>query len=212
MKTMRKVILETVALLAIGTTVAYAGNAFRKNHSIEWTRDYFKKVQVQVPIKSAPIEEAATTKVATAAVVAADSPSTTPIPVAAESEVEKHLQHDYQSIDLAGVEAAIADPRYEQGMIVIVDARADEPFEAGRIPGAVQCDHYQLDKYIGPVMNKARVADQVIVYCNGGQCEDSIFMCQNLMERGLAYDAIFLYEGGWKEWEKSGNPIATGKE
>lgn len=212
MNRMQRTIIETVALLAIGTTVAYAGNAFRKSHSIEWTRDYFKKVQVQVPIKASPLDEAATANVATTAVVAADSPSAISIPAAAEPEVEKHLQHDYQSIDLAGVEAAIADPRYEQGMIVIVDARADEPFEAGRIPGAVQCDHYQLDKFIGPVIAKARVADQVIVYCNGGQCEDSIFMCQNLMEHGLAYDAIFLYEGGWKEWEKSGNPIATGKE
>lgn len=214
---MKRTLLETVLLMAVGTTVAFAGNALRTNKSIDWSRDYFKKSQVVVPTKPGEPDVNSIGTLPAASVIANTTnpvPNITPSVAApsAKPEAEAHLVHDYQSINLDGVEAALADPRYEQGLIVFVDARADEPFEAGHIPGALQCDHYQLDKYINAVMNKARVAEQVIVYCNGGQCEDSIFMCQNLMERGLDYKAIYLYEGGWKEWEQSGNPIAKGKE
>lgn len=217
MRSAKGTVLETMVLLIVGATVAFAGNAWRSRHSIEWTRDYFKKNQIIAPSKAHPDTESTPDSVGLRALVPAvnspvDAKSQTISATAAAAAPEKHLEHDFQPIRLNDVKAAFVDPRREQGLIVFVDARADEPFEAGHIPGAVQCDHYQLDKYIADVMDKTRIADQVIVYCNGGQCEDSIFMCQNLLERGLAYEAVFLYEGGWKEWEKSGMPIAEGKE
>ena len=52
----------------------------------------------------------------------------------------------------------------------------------------------------------------VVVYCGGGDCEDSIFMCRELVETGLASDNIFLYEGGWHEWSESDQPTQTGPD
>lgn len=212
MKPLQRTVLETAVLVVAGTAVAFGGNALRDNR-LEWTRDYFKRTPVVVPPRDVSADPAWTeTKTpATPGTEAREPAAPAAAVLSAAPLVEKHLDHEFQSIDFAGVRAAVEDPRYEQGLIVVVDARADEPFEAGHIPGAVQCDHYKLDRYIDGVMEKAKVAEQVIVYCNGGPCEDSIFMCQNLLERGLAYDAVFLYEGGWKEWEQSGMPIEKGR-
>ena len=198
----KRTILETMVLLVVGATVAFAGNALRSKNSIELAHNYFEIKRVAVPNQAETPPEV-TKEIAGSSAVAAAAPA---------PEVEKHLEHDYQSISLQDVKTAFHDPTREQGLIVFVDARADEPFSTGHIPGALQCDHYNLSQYIDPVMAKARIAEQVIVYCNGGQCEDSIFMCQNLLEGGLDYKAVFLFEGGWKEWEKSGMPIAKGKE
>lgn len=214
MNALVRTIVESAGLLVVGTTIAFAGNTFRNKNSIELSRNYFEIKPVAVPDKMARVSENVqpiTESPVIPAVPSAGVPATVYADVrTAEPEIEKHLEHDYQPIAFAEVKAAFSDPRREQGLIVFVDARADEPFASGHIPGALQCDHYNLNQYIGPVLAKARVAEQVIVYCNGGQCEDSILMCQNLLENGLDYNAVFLYEGGWKEWEKSGMPIATG--
>ena len=53
---------------------------------------------------------------------------------------------------------------------------------------------------------------KVIVYCGGGDCEDSVFMCRELLEADVPYDAIHLYVGGWEEWTAKGMPVEEGRQ
>jgi len=84
--------------------------------------------------------------------------------------------------------------------VLFRSARNDEAYAEGHIPGAIQCDRYRLDDYIDEVMEAAIQASKVIVYCNGGQCDDSKHLCGELIQRGIPYGNLFLFSGGWEEW------------
>ena len=131
--------------------------------------------------------------------------------VPASGSVElSHPKHQFQIIAFEEVVEAFNDGGIEDGTYVFVDARNDMLYQEGHIPGALQVDHFRLDEYIEPVLDAAEMAEKVIVYCNGGDCEDSIFMCQDLKGLGVSTDRLFLYEAGWNEWESNGQPVATG--
>jgi rhodanese-related sulfurtransferase len=109
------------------------------------------------------------------------------------------------------VQSVFEDPQTAQGLNIFVDARDDEHFAEGHIPGALQCFPYEAKRCLDRVKAAADGADKVIVYCEGGDCEDSIFMCRELTEAGVPTEAVFLFEGGWKEWSARGLPTEGGK-
>jgi rhodanese-related sulfurtransferase len=123
-----------------------------------------------------------------------------------------HIQHDYQSISLKDVIDAFNDPLTAKGLNVFIDARNDQHFEEGHIPGAVQFDPYHVEQYLDAAAAKANAAEKVIVYCNGGDCEDSIYACRELLTAGVPYESIYLFEGGWKEWSAAQQPVSPGRE
>ncbi len=113
----------------------------------------------------------------------------------------------YQEVSFAEVVDLLNDPDTELGLNVFVDARSSELYAEGHIPGAVWCDPYETEAHIDDVTGVATAADKVIVYCTGGECEDSIFMCRELLEAGIARKAIYLYPDGWNEWIERGQPV-----
>ena len=75
-------------------------------------------------------------------------------------------------------------------------------------------DHYRLgnydSEYIDYILESIEGAERVITFCNGGDCEDSIFMCGDLIEWDVPYDKVYLYPGGYQEWKRNGMPIEIG--
>lgn len=122
-----------------------------------------------------------------------------------------HPKHPYQEIDFEGVLAVVKDPNTATGLNVIVDARKDEVFEEGHIPGAIVCYPHEIDLYIDLLRPAVSGAEKVIVYCGGGDCEDSIAMCRELIDMNVPYEAVQLYAGGWKDWTARNGPAETGR-
>lgn len=239
MRRVGQTIIEIAAVLAIGTLLAFAANAVRgEKNSVRFGKDYFPKAPPAVanPAPDADRADASTSQgdglEPAGAATASSEPTAerTSPPTAAEpdtpaaaqpaanpaeektAEVPKHFEHPYNDITMQEIADLLDDPAATSGAVVIVDARDDEHYEAGHIPGALQCDHYRIKLYLDPVLERAMGAEKVIVYCNGGDCEDSLFVCNDLVEAGVPMRAIYLYAGGWKEWSKGEAPIATGRE
>lgn len=119
-------------------------------------------------------------------------------------------QHDYESWDLATTKEWHQYAN-EDGSIFFVDARSRKSFEKGHIPGAHLCDPYRLDEYLPSLLEQMKAADYVVIYCTGGDCEDSIQLATQLVFRhGLSRDLIAIFEGGWNEWQAAGLPIEEG--
>jgi 3-mercaptopyruvate sulfurtransferase SseA len=125
---------------------------------------------------------------------------------------DKHSEHPYQVVTFEELAEVFGDPDRENGLYVFVDARSEEAFAEGHIEGALRCDPYSAETCIDRVLDYACGADKVIIYCNGGDCEDSIFMCRELVDAGYPIEHIALYSGGWEEWEHKAMPTATGCE
>lgn len=116
-----------------------------------------------------------------------------------------------QPIERAAVEQLLRDPRYAQGLIVFVDARSDLAFQTGHIPGAYPFDRFRPQNHMATVLPACLVAERVVIYCSGGDCEDSEFAAILLRESGVTNEKLFIYVGGIKDWEAAGLPVELGE-
>lgn len=102
------------------------------------------------------------------------------------------------------------DPGLAEGRIVFIDARDDAHYAAGHIPGALPFDHYRMEKYVAEAVGAGAVAERIVVYCNGGECEDSALVAGDLLALGVTAGKVYVYAGGIAEWRSHGMPVETG--
>ena len=132
---------------------------------------------------------------------------------AAESPVIAGLkQNGLQWVDTAQAFKLYNEPKYLQQQILFIDARDDTHYQAGHIPGAFQFDHYHPEIYLGSVLSVCQNAEQVVVYCNGGECEDSQFAAVALRDAGVPNQKLFVFTGGITEWSQKHFPIEIGAQ
>lgn len=102
------------------------------------------------------------------------------------------------------------DPRYQEGPIVFVDARNQEHYEAGHIPGAYPLDPYHPEQQMAGVLTACQAADQVLVYCTGGDCEDADTTAILFREAGVPNQKLLVYGGGYDDWTENRLPVERG--
>jgi len=90
---------------------------------------------------------------------------------------------------------------------VIVDARKAELFDQGHIQGALKFDRYRFAQDLPNVLPKCMSADLIIVYCQGGKCEDSHIAKKILTQSGVSADLIVILQGGYLDWQGNGNEV-----
>jgi rhodanese-related sulfurtransferase len=103
------------------------------------------------------------------------------------------------------------DPRREQDGVIFIDARDDEHYGAGHIPGAYHFDRFHPENYLTNVLQVCMTAQQIVFYCNGGDCDDSEHAAIMLRDSiGIPKEKVFVYGGGINEWATNGLPIELG--
>jgi rhodanese-related sulfurtransferase len=175
---MKTVVLPAIVTVIMGTLIGVGVNATRATgKKINVSRDYFKTVEVDRPETGDSGKEPA---------------------VSAESEGLP--AHDFIPISLDEVIDLYQSDGYYTGDIVFVDARDEEHYEEQRIPGSLHLYHYSADVMFENIEPDLEAATTVVVYCAGGQCEDSILLAGFLLESGVPYEKIRLFEGGMNAW------------
>ena len=95
--------------------------------------------------------------------------------------------------------------------VLVLDARRTKDYEEGHVPGARSLSPWEgdADAKITALVNEARDGKlPVVVYCSGGDCEDSHMLAQRLF--GGGFDNLLVYRDGWPDWVKRGGRVATG--
>ena len=180
--------------MVVGAALALGANHFSPR-GLKLARDYFPK-------SAAP---AAVPAVATnTAPLPADSAAGVPPAI-----VARLRQKGLQPLGHARVVQLFHDPQYARSQI-FVDARDDAHYQAGHIPGAYQFDSYHMEKHLMTALPPCLAATNVVVYCNGGECEDSEFTAITLNQAGVPLNKLFIYAGGFPEWSTNGLPVETG--
>lgn len=108
------------------------------------------------------------------------------------------------------VEALFHDPRAQQNAILFIDARGEDDYQKGHIPGACEFDPYYPEKYVPTVLPLCEMAERLVVYCTGGDCEDSQAAAVFLRNAGIPGEKLFVYGGGITEWETNGLAVEKG--
>lgn len=87
------------------------------------------------------------------------------------------------------------DPR-----VVIIDSREPELYKISRIGNAINIFPYQEPAEYFKALRNVPEGKTIIVYCEGGNCDLSHLVAKDLIN--LGYENVFLYLGGFNEWEK----------
>ena len=234
---MQKPIVQAVVLIAAGIVLALVSNALASRDRKLVLPGYYPSA-MQVPVhESAPaavvvpkpaLPATTTTNggqapspvpteppVPTAAPVRTQTPARTgeapflhkPTPATAE-KFAPHPDKPYVEVDYDGAAAL-----QSQGALVL-DARRPSVYEQGHIAGARPFSVWESD--IDDKVNKLyeersdprEQLKPILVYCSGGDCEDSHMLAQKLW--GLQFNNVYVYRDGFPDWQKRGGPIHTG--
>ncbi len=182
---LKRLIIEALAVTVTGGLFALLANRLSPA-GIELTRDYFPKAPP------------ATNQIIPPQPPPWDSP-----------EAQLHAK-GLNTLPMETVVGLFASPGYAADKVIFVDARNDEQYRAGHIPGAFAFDHYRPETSIAVVFPACLAASNVVVYCTGGDCEESGFAALALADAGVPRERLRIYVGGITEWQAAGRPVETG--
>jgi rhodanese-related sulfurtransferase len=191
-RAVKRVLREAVLVAVAGAACAFAANQISPR-GLTLTRNYFPE---------------GTGRLVSATVLAGtNAPAPDPARLLAAELKAKGLQ----LADHNQVLQLFHDPRFQQNRVVFLDARDETHYRSGHIPGAYEFDPYHPEKYFDTVLPVCRAAEQIVVYCNGGDCDDSETAALLLRDIGIANQELVVYGGGITEWTASNLPVELGE-
>ncbi|MCG3192727.1 MAG: rhodanese-like domain-containing protein [Thermoanaerobaculia bacterium] len=98
-----------------------------------------------------------------------------------------------------------------QSGALFIDARRTKVYQEGHIAGARSVSVWESDvaERILDLVNEGRRQDlPVVIYCSGGECEDSHMLSEKLF--GAGFTNLVIYKDGWPDWVKRGGKTARG--
>jgi rhodanese-related sulfurtransferase len=90
-----------------------------------------------------------------------------------------------------------------KGDVLWIDARVQEQFDEGHIPGALLLNEQKFEQQLVTYLDVLQTNSKpIVVYCNAAKCEAS----RNVLERMkqvLPIENAFVLKGGWKAWRQA---------
>jgi rhodanese-related sulfurtransferase len=117
--------------------------------------------------------------------------------------------HNKPFVEISGDDVAWL---FARGVLVL-DARRTKIFEGGHIAGARSFPVWEsdIDARVTALVGEGREGSiPVVLYCSGGDCEDSHMLAQKLF--GAGFNNLLVYRDGWPDWQKRSGKSATGPE
>ncbi len=103
-------------------------------------------------------------------------------------------------VTLEEVDAIVAS-----GSHIIFDARPLSDYDSGHIPTAMPFPETEMQTAFEDQASLLMPDTEILVYCSGLACEESLVVAQFLMQAG--HERVVLYAAGFKEWTDRGREI-----
>lgn len=88
-----------------------------------------------------------------------------------------------------------------KGDVLWIDARPQEIFDAGHVPGALLLNEQKFEEQLFGMLDTLQTnAKPVVIYCSSARCDASRQVLQRLKQT-LPVEEAFVLKGGWKAWE-----------
>jgi rhodanese-related sulfurtransferase len=196
----------------------FAASAERK---VAWAGSYPRALEVGPPAVAAPAESAPPpSSVAesapppTSAAAREESVPTaaagavlTPVGAPADSGKSFPPHPDKAAVEIAPEDVALLYRR----KALFLDARRSSVFAEGHIAGARSFPVWESDidaRVKGLYEEGLDQQAPVVVYCSGGNCEDSHMLAEKLYMVG--FDNVLIYKDGFPDWQKRGLAVSKG--
>ena len=86
--------------------------------------------------------------------------------------------------------------------VTVIDSRLPFDFGAGHIDAALNIPVATSFDGCRVILSGVPVTNRIIIYCQGSGCPYSAEVARKVT--GLGYPNVFLFHGGWNEWEAAG--------
>ncbi|MGD0744284.1 MAG: rhodanese-like domain-containing protein [Verrucomicrobiota bacterium] len=194
----KRVLLEAAFVVVVGALFAFAANRVSPR-GLALTRNYFPAGTGRLGSAAPPVT------------LPHPASGTNPLSFNPEQLLAAELKEKgLQLIDGSQAARLFHDPRFRRDIVVFVDARDEQRYREGHIPGAYEFDPYRPETYFAAVLPVCQAAEQVVVYCNSGDCDDSESAAILLRDVGIANQKLLVYGGGFTEWTTNGLPVEIG--
>lgn len=188
---------DAVALVALAGGAAIVSNAVAgPERKLNWIGSYADTAPASAQ-KAAPAGAAAPTA------------AVQPVEGAAADGGKVFAPHpDKAWIEISGDDVAALHAR---GNVLFLDARRSSVFRDGHIAGARSISVWEsdVDDKVKALFTEGR--DQsapVVIYCSGGECEDSHMLAEKIYRVG--FDNVLVYKDGFPDWQKRGLAVTKG--
>jgi rhodanese-related sulfurtransferase len=104
-------------------------------------------------------------------------------------------------VDSASV--SVAEAKGWGAAVLWVDARSEDAFAKGHVPGAMHLDEDEWNTLLPAVLAAWSPERKVVVYCSRETCNASHAVAERLRHE-VQLKNVHVLQGGWEEWEKSG--------
>ncbi|HEX7151307.1 MAG TPA: rhodanese-like domain-containing protein [Thermoanaerobaculia bacterium] len=134
-----------------------------------------------------------------------------PAPAAAVNIEERFPPHpDKAYVEISGEDVALL---HSKG-VLFLDARRTSVFEQGHIAGARSFSVWEsdIDEKVNKLFEERSDPREqnrpIVIYCSGGDCEDSHMLAQKLW--GFQFNNVYVYKDGFPDWQKRNGAVRTG--
>jgi rhodanese-related sulfurtransferase len=87
--------------------------------------------------------------------------------------------------------------------VVWVDARPQERFDAGHIPGALLINEFNRDEAVFNNLDQLQTSGKpVVVYCDSLKCKASHEM-RDFLRENVGLPEVWVLTGGWPAWQST---------
>ena len=217
---LKKHLLEAATLIAAAIVCALVANAFASRERKVAVVPQHLSVAADVPLVAERPRAAAPTQTQTTAPPASttrqpDNLTTRqplkPAPIREQRSLDSFKPHpDKPYIEVHGDDVAFL---HSKG-VLFLDARRTSVYEQGHIPNARPFSVWEsdIDDKVRKLFDeRSDPRDQekpIVIYCSGGDCEDSHMLAQKLW--GIQFNNVYVYKDGFPDWQKRGLAIRTG--
>jgi len=191
------------ALIALSVLFAAAANlAASKERKLPWIGAYARALETAPPVPSSTDTRS---RVPQATPPAVGQPPVPPPSSGASTRFPPHP--DKASAEISGDDA---EALHKEGRLFL-DARRTSVYADGHIPGSRNFPVWEsdIDARVKAFFDEG--LDQnapIVIYCSGGDCEDSHMLAEKLYMVG--FNALYIYKDGFPGWTKRGLPTHKG--
>ena len=98
-----------------------------------------------------------------------------------------------------------AEKLFTENAAIFIDARSDEDFRKGHIPGAKSLPWQDVDRRFIEVIEDVSPDMTIITYCNGESCKLSLDLALFLLDMGFKHVRVLV--NGWTVWQEGCLPV-----
>jgi rhodanese-related sulfurtransferase len=97
---------------------------------------------------------------------------------------------------------------FERDEILFVDARPENQYQEGHLPGALIIPWQEVDRYFMEAAEQLEEEKTLVTYCDGESCDLSHELALFLKDMGFTDVRVLV--NGWTVWKQAGLPTEGG--